>query len=135
MIRNGALAEYSQVEMLFGSLPRDWKAKAVMKLKLDSRDPSTFKYNQLRKDVLDICATRDALALLDSEAACTAQGVSPYSIPLVVPLPQMPVVVNLPAFPNEETPAPAEATNENPIVEAKNTTDIKMDSMMKAFDA
>jgi len=32
MINNGALAEYSQVEMLLGALPRDLGAKAVMKL-------------------------------------------------------------------------------------------------------
>jgi hypothetical protein len=45
MINMGALAEYSQVEMLVRALPTDSRAKAVMQLELDPRDPSTFKYN------------------------------------------------------------------------------------------
>jgi hypothetical protein len=94
MIDKGALAEYSQVEMLLGALPRNLRAKAVMKLELDPRDPSTFKYDKLRKHVLDKCVTADALALLDSEGARTAPGVSPYSVPAGVPHPQMPVVIN-----------------------------------------
>ena len=47
MTNKGGLAKYSQVEMLLGALPSDMKAKAVMKLKLDSRDPSTFKNGTL----------------------------------------------------------------------------------------
>jgi hypothetical protein len=43
IISKGALAEYSQVEILLRALPRDLIAKAVMKLELDHRDPSTFK--------------------------------------------------------------------------------------------
>jgi hypothetical protein len=66
--------------MLLGALPRDLKAKAVMKLELDPRDPSTFKYDKLRNHVLDKCATSNALAHLDSKAARMAPGVSPYSI-------------------------------------------------------
>jgi hypothetical protein len=46
-ISKGAVAEYSQVEMLLEALPRDLRAKAVMKLELDPRDPSMFKYNKL----------------------------------------------------------------------------------------
>jgi len=134
-IGKGAQAEYSQVEMLLGALPRDLRAKAVKKLELDPRDPSTFKYDKLRKHVLDKCSTADALAVLDSEGACTAPGVSPYSIPAGVPLPQMPVVVNLPAIPNEETTAPAQATEVIPIAKAENTSDTKMDNMMKACEA
>jgi hypothetical protein len=53
MIDKGALAAYSQVEMLLGALPRQLRAKAVMKHKLDPRDPSTFKYDKLRTHVLD----------------------------------------------------------------------------------
>jgi len=49
MIDKGALAEYSQVEMLLGALPRNLRAKAVMKLELDPRDPSTFKYDKTPK--------------------------------------------------------------------------------------
>jgi hypothetical protein len=131
MISKGVLAEYSQVEMLLGALPRDFRAKAVMKLEIDHRDPSTFKYEKLRKHVLDECATADVLALLDSEGVSTAPGVSPYSLPAGVPLPQMPVVLNLPAIPNEETPAPAQAIEEIPIATAENMIDMKMASMMK----
>jgi hypothetical protein len=47
----------------------------------------------------------------------------------------MPVVVNLPAIPQEETPAPAQATEEIPIAKDENTIDRKMDNMMKAFEA
>jgi len=47
----------------------------------------------------------------------------------------MPVVVNFPAIANEETLAPAQATEEIPIAKAKNTIDMKMDEMMKAFEA
>jgi hypothetical protein len=106
-----------------------------MKLELDPRDPSTFKYDKLRKHVLDNCANADALAHLDSEGARTAPGVYHYSIPAGVKLPQMPVVVNLAAIPNEETPAPAQAMEEIPIVKAENTINTKSDNMMKAFEA
>jgi len=61
--------------------------------------------------------------------------VSSYSIPAGVPLPQIPVVVNLLAFPSEETPAPAQAIEEIPIAKANNTFDMKVDNMMKAFKA
>jgi hypothetical protein len=47
MISKWALAEYSQVEMLLGALPRDLRAKAVMKHELDPRDSSTFKGDKL----------------------------------------------------------------------------------------
>jgi len=135
LINKGAKAEYSQVEMLLGTLPRDLRAQAVMKLGLDPRDPSTFNYDKLPKYVLDKCSTADALALLDSEDARTAPGVAPYAIPAGVPLPQMPVVVNLPAIPNEESQAPAPATEEIPITKAENTINTKMDNMMMAFEA
>jgi len=107
MINKGALAEYSEVEMLLRALPRELRAKAVMKLELYPRDPSMFKDVKLRKHVLDKCASPNALALLDSEGARTALGDSPYSIPAGVPLPQIPGVANLPAIHNEETPSPA----------------------------
>jgi hypothetical protein len=51
MINKGALAEYSQVEVLFGALPKTFRARAVMKLKLDPRDTWTIKYNTHRKHV------------------------------------------------------------------------------------
>jgi len=135
MISKGDLAEYSQVEMLLGALQRDLRTKAVMKLELDPRDPLTFKYDKLRKHVINKCATADALTLLDSDGARAVPGVSSYSIPAGVPLPQMPVLVNLPAIPNEETPAPMLATEEIPIAKAENMIDSKMDNMMKAFEA
>jgi len=47
MIKKGALAEYSQVELLLVAIPRDVRAKAVMELELDPRDPLTFTYDQL----------------------------------------------------------------------------------------
>jgi hypothetical protein len=47
MIEKVALAKYSQVEMLLGALPRHLRAKAVMQLALDSRNPLTFSYNIL----------------------------------------------------------------------------------------
>jgi hypothetical protein len=135
MITKGALAEYSQVEMLLEALPRDLSVKAVIKLELDLRDHSMFKYDKLRKYVLDKCATADALGLLDSEGASTVPGVSLYSIPGGVPLTQMPVVVNLPAIPTEETPAPTQAMEEIPIPKAENTINTKMEHMVKAFEA
>jgi len=135
MISKAGLAESSQVEMLLGALTTDLKPKAVMKLELDPREPSTFKSDKLRKHVLDKCSTADALVLLDSAGARTALGVSPYSIPAGVPLPQMPVLVNLPAIPNEETLAPAQATEEIRIAKAENTIDTKMDNMIKAIEA
>ena len=78
MISPGALAEYSLVEMLLRALPKDLRAKGVMKLELDPRDPLTFKYDKLRKHVLHKCATADDLALLDWEEARTALGVPSY---------------------------------------------------------
>jgi len=47
MINKGAVAEYSEVEMSLGALPRDLRAKALLKLKLDSRDPWTFTHDEL----------------------------------------------------------------------------------------
>jgi hypothetical protein len=47
----------------------------------------------------------------------------------------MPVVINLPAITSEETPAPAQATEEIPIAKADNTIDMKMDNMIKTFEA
>jgi len=47
----------------------------------------------------------------------------------------MPVVANLPAIPNEETPAPAHAMEEIPIAEDENIIDKKMENIMKAFEA
>jgi len=58
MISKGAFAEYSQVEMLLGALPRDLRAKAVMKLELDPRDPSTFKYDKLEACPPQMCDHR-----------------------------------------------------------------------------
>jgi len=78
MIKKGALAEYSHVDMLLRALPRDLRAQAAMILDLDPGDPSMFKYNQLQKHVFDKCANADALAPLDSEGAHTALGVSHY---------------------------------------------------------
>jgi hypothetical protein len=83
--------------------------------------------------VLDKCATADAITLLDSDRARTAPGVSPYSIPVGDPLPHTPVVVNLPAIPNEETLAPEQATEKSPIANAKNMIDMKIDNVMKDF--
>jgi len=62
-----------------------------------------------------------------------ALGVSPHSIPAGVQLPQMPIVVNLPAIPSEETPAPLQATEEIPITKAGNTVDMNMNNIVKAF--
>jgi len=103
IISKGTLAEYSQVDVLIGALPRYWRAKVVMKFELDPRAPSMFKYNKLQKHVLDKCGTADAVALLDPEGACVALGVTPETIPAGVLLPKMPVGVNLLAFPNKET--------------------------------
>jgi len=135
MINKGALSEYSQGEMLPRALSRDLRAKAVKKLERDSRDPFMFKYVKLRNHVLDKCAPTNSLALLNSEGACKALGVSPYSIPVGVLLPQMPVVANLPAIPNKETPAPVHIMEEISIAKAENTIYTKMDNMMKAFKA
>ena len=135
MINRGTLAKYSQVEMLLGAILNDMRVKVIMKLELDPRDPSTLKYNKRRMHLLDECATTNALAHLHLEGAYTAPGVSPYSIPAAVPLPQMPVVVNLPAIPNKETPAAAQPTEEIAIANAVNTIDTKMDNMIMALEA
>jgi len=47
----------------------------------------------------------------------------------------MPVVANLLAIPNEETPAPEQAMVEIPIATAENTIDTKLHNKMKAFEA
>jgi len=85
MINKGALAKYSQVEIMLGALPRDLGPKAVIKLGLDPRNPSTFNYERLRNHVLGKCATADAVVLLDLTGACMSPTVSPYSIPTGVP--------------------------------------------------
>jgi hypothetical protein len=135
MINKGVLAKFSQVQMFLGALPHNLKGKAVMKFKRDPRGHWTFKYDTLRKHVLDKCATGNALPLLDSEGARTVPGVSPYSIPAGVSLPQMRIVMNIPSIPNEVTPARAHATEEIPVAIGENTIDMKIDNMMKTFEA
>jgi hypothetical protein len=132
MISKGALAEYSQVEMLLRVLPRDLRAKAVMKLELHPSDPWTFKYDTLPKYFLDTSATGDALDLLDVEGACRAPGVSIHA---GYPFPQMPVVANLAGITKEETLAAARGMGESPIAKAENQIDRKMNNMMKAVEA
>jgi hypothetical protein len=107
--------------MLLGSLPRDLRAIANMKRELDPRDLLTCKWGKLRKHVLDKCLTANALSLPDLDNARMVPGVSPCSIPAVVPLLQMPVVLNLGAVLKEETPAPVHATEVIPIAKAENT--------------
>ena len=117
------------------ALPRESRTKAVLILDLNPRDLSTLEYDTLRTNVLDKCVTSDALPILDLDGAHTALGVSPYSIPAGVRLTQMPVVANLPATPNEETAAPAQAMEEICIPKAENTIDTEMEDMMKPFEA
>jgi len=110
------------------------RAKVVKKFDLDRRDPSPFKYDMLQNHVLNTCATTEALARIKSDGASTAPGVSPYSIKAGVPLPQIPVVVNPPAIPSEETPIPVHVTEEVPITKALNTINTKMDNKRKVFE-
>jgi len=88
-----------------------------------------------QKHILNKCGNAEALALLDSEGAPTAPGISPNSIPAGVPRLPMPVVEKLPAIPNEETPAPAQASEEMPIAKADHTIEKKIQNMMMAFMA
>ena len=62
-------------------------------------------------------------------------GVFPYSIPARVLLQQMPVVVNRPAIPNEETPAPAQVMEDIPIAETQDTIETNMDFTLNSFEA
>jgi len=126
MLTKGALAEYSQVEMILAAHPRDLRAKAVMKLQLDPRDPLTFKYDKLSMHDLEKCATTNSLTMLDLDGARTAPVVTPYFIPAGVLLPHMPVVVYCPAIPNKGTPVPVQAMEEIPITGAKNMINVKM---------
>jgi len=135
MINKRTLTEYTQVGMILGALRWDLRATMVMKPEPVPRDPETFEYNKLRIHVLDKYVPSDALTLMDADGAHMAPGVSSYSIPAGVPLPQMAAVVNLPAIPSKETPAPAQAMEEIPITKADNTIDTKMHNMMKAFEA
>jgi len=135
MINMGALAEYSQLEMFLGTLLKDLRAKAVMKVELDPGDSSKLQYDKLQKHVLSKCPTADAPAIIDWAGARTALGIGPYSIPAGVLLPQMAVVLNLRAIPSEEALAPVQAMEEIPITKAEYTIDTKIASMMKAFEA
>jgi len=47
MISQGALAEYSQVEILLRALQGEVRAEAVMNVKLYTRGPLKLKYNKL----------------------------------------------------------------------------------------
>jgi hypothetical protein len=119
IIKNIALAEYLQVEMVLGALTSDLRAKLVMKLEQHPRDPSTVKYNNLQRHVVDNCATPDTLIFMDVEVAYMAPGVSSSSIPAGVPLPLIPVVVELPAIPNNEILAPGQVTEVISITKAE----------------
>jgi len=106
-----------------------------MKFELDPRDPSMLEYDKHRNHVLNQCVDADALTIQDLDGARVAPGVSPYSIQAVVPLPQTPVVVNFLVIPRKETPVPAQATEGIPIPTVENTIQMKLDNMMKAFEA
>jgi hypothetical protein len=135
MNNNGAWAKDSQEELLLGALPRDLRANVLMQFKLPPRDSSMFKYDKFRKHFLDIytTTTTDAIIVLDTEGACTVLGVPLDSILPRVMLPHMPVVVNLQVIPIKESPASVQATEENPLANAKNSIDTKMDNMMNTF--
>jgi len=132
-INQGALAKYSQPEMLLWALWRELGAKVVMKLEQYPRDPTMFKYDGCRDYAPNKCVISHALQQRDSEGAHMAPEVSHYSTPAGVPLPQIPVVVNLPAIPIENTTEAVDAMEQIPITEAENTIDIKIDNLMKAF--
>jgi len=51
--------------MLLRAFPNNLIAKAIMKLELDPRDASSFKYNTVRNYILDKCVTADSLTLWD----------------------------------------------------------------------
>jgi len=106
MINARAFAQYVQVEILLRAVLRHLRAKRGMKLDHDPRDPSTFNYGKLWKHVLNICATSDAPALLETDRLRTGPGISLYSIPGGVPLPRIRELEKLPAIPNKETQAP-----------------------------
>lgn len=76
-----------------------------MKLYLDGRDRTTCKYYTVRKCSPNKPVTDEAHPLDDLEGSRMAAGVSPYSVPVGIPLPQMPVVVDVAAIPNKETRA------------------------------
>jgi len=135
MINKGALAKYSQGDIMRGALPRVLRVKAVMTLELDLRDPATSKHSRTQTPVVDRCVTTDAITLLDPDRATTAPGVSSYSIAAWVPLSLISVELNLPAISNQETPAPAEATKAIDIAKAENSSDFKMYNTMQAFEA
>lgn len=100
------MAKYSQVAMLLRALASDVRVTVVLKLELECSDPFTFKYRKLRKHVLDICTTTNALHRRESEGTCTAPTFSPYSIPPRVRLPPMPAGVNFSAIVCEATLVP-----------------------------
>lgn len=120
--------------MVLGTRPQDFRAKPVIKLDLDPRESSSFKYNEHSNYILEKCVTAQALVPCDLDGAITEPGVSPYSIPGAVPLQQMAVVVNLQAIPSKETPPPAHATEEISIANAKNTFDMTRNNWMKGFE-
>jgi len=130
MIKTGALMEHSWVEMLLGALPTNLSANTITRLEPHPRYPSTLKYEIPRQHILYKCSTTDAHPLLDWDGMSLAPGVSPYSIPAGVPLPQMPVVVNRQAIPSKEILAPAEATEETPIVKSINDIKIEMENIL-----
>jgi hypothetical protein len=140
MITKGTLYECMRVETLLAALPKDLKGKAIVKLELDPQEPETFKYDSLHKYILDKCITADALALLDTDTAHMRLGVSAYSIPTGVPLPQMPSVTST-SQENEPSTAITTAVTTTPSTETtatakqEETIDTKMDNMMKAFEA
>jgi hypothetical protein len=123
------------VEILLGALSRDLRVQAVMKLELHPRDPSMFKYNELRKHVLDKSVTAETLAFVDTEEALTEPGVSPYPIQAGVLHLHMAVGVNLRAVTNEDSLAPAHVSEELSTAIAETAIDMKMTNMMKAFCA
>jgi len=110
LINKGAMAEYSQLEILLATLQRDGSGNFLIKLEEDPRPPSRWEYNTLWKQYLDSFLTTNTLAIMHSGWVCTVPGDSPYSVPAGVSLTPIALGVHILAVSNEDSPALEQST-------------------------
>jgi len=121
--------------MLLKTQPWDFSATVLMKFNLDPRESLTFQLNYLWTLLLHTCILAATLTHLDRREVGMVVGVSLYSGTAEVLLPQLEVVVKLPAIPSEEITAPGWAMEEMSIANTENKIDINMENMIQPFKA
>jgi len=118
-----------------GSNPTYSKRKCSTNVYLLMSSPHWIRMHHLQHQESLITQSQLEFHYLDLGEAHIVQGVFCYQFPAGVPLQQMAVVLNLPAIPSKETPAPTLATEDMVITKAKKPINTTMYIMITVSEA